>query len=89
METIKGKTKTGFEFEYDKANLNDMECIDLIGELDEKPYVLGKILKIIIGSEQKKSLYNHLRDENGHVPPEKVAEAFAEIIQASNESKNS
>lgn len=88
METIKGKTRHGFEFEFDKANI-DMECIDLMGELEDNPALLGKILKIILGSEQKKRLYDSLRDENKHVSPEKVAEAFIDIMQSNSESKNS
>lgn len=88
METIKGKTVDGFEFEFDKENI-DMECLDLMGELDENPFKVGKILKIILGSEQQKKLYDSLRNERGHVPPEKVMNAFRDILQTNNESKNS
>lgn len=88
MESIKGKTRHGFEYEFDKENI-DMECLDLMGELEDNPALLGKILKLILGSEQKKRLYDSLRDENKHVPPEKVAEAFIDIMQSDSESKNS
>ena len=85
---IKGTTRHGFEYEFDSENV-DMECIDLIGEMTENPTVTGKILMLMLGRDQKKRLYDFLRDEKGHVPPEKTMEAFLDIMRSNNESKNS
>ena len=85
---IKGTTRHGFEYEFDSENV-DMEFIDLIGELTENPTVIGKILMMMLGRDQKKKLYDFLRDEKGHVPPEKTMEAFLDIMRSNNESKNS
>jgi hypothetical protein len=88
MEIVKGKTRSGFEFEFDRENL-DMECIDMLGELEDNPLSVGKILKHLLGKEQKKRLYDSLRNERGHVPPDKTMEAFTDILNTSDESKNS
>lgn len=88
---IKGKTKSGFEFEFDEAVLNDMELLDALAEVvDENPLAASKVIVKILGKEQKKKLYNFLRDDNGRVPTDKVGEAFADILDSLGENgKNS
>lgn len=88
METLKGKTKSGFEFEFDKENI-DMELLDLLADLDDNPALVGKVLTRLLGKEQKKALYDSVRDDNGRVPIDKVTQALIDIFNSVQNGKNS
>ena len=98
---IKGTTKTGFEFEIDEERVNNMEFIDALTELDETSVsngnageimaLISKLLKFILTKEQKKALYDHVRNDKGLVPIEKVQAELLDIIKfdGNEELKNS
>ena len=87
---VKGTTKTGFEFEFDELRLDDMEFVELAAAVDENVTLLPKLLNMVLGEEQKKRLYDHLRTEDGRVPTQAVADAMEEIFAAAgDQSKNS
>lgn len=87
---VKGKTKTGFEFEYNELRLDDMEFIELVAQADSNVTVLPKLLNMVLGEEQKKRLYDHLRVEDGRVPTQALADAVEEIFEAAGDQvKNS
>lgn len=87
---VKGKTESGFEFEIDETVADDMEFMEMLGEAMEDVFKFPKVIKQLLGEEQKKRLYDHLRSENGRVPIEKTSEAFTEIMNLAGESlKNS
>ena len=67
---VKGKTSTGFEFEIDEQKLDDMEFMDALAEVDENPLKFSKVMKMMLGEEQRQRLYDHLRNEDGRVPIE-------------------
>jgi len=83
---LSGRTKSGFEFEIDPDLLDDMEFIDLLAEASDNGLLLPKILVFILGEEQKKALYEHLRGKNGKVSRAKVDETAGEIIEFLNTS---
>lgn len=83
---ISGRTKSGFEFEIDPDLLDDMEFIDLLAEANDNGLLLPKVLEFILGKEQKKALYEHLRGENGKVSRSRVDEEAGEIITFLNDS---
>ena len=87
---IKGKTESGFKFEISKDVINDYELIENLGELDDNPLILGKIVKQILGEEQTAKLKDHIRNENGIVPTNKMTQEIIEIFKnAGEETKNS
>ena len=88
MAEVKGKTSSGFEFSFDD-NVVDMEMLDNLVEAEENPAYIGKIIGLMLGKEQKKDLYDHLRDENGKVPIEKTATCLIEFFNAIKDGKNS
>ncbi len=88
MAEVKGKTSTGFEFAFDDSVV-DMEMLDCLVEAEENPAYVGKILGLMLGKEQKKALYDHLRDENGKVPIDKTASCVIELFNAIKDGKNS
>ena len=86
---VEGKLKSGFEYKIEDHVLDNMELLDAIAEVDQNPMALSKVLKMLLGPEQRKELYDHLRDsENGNVPIVAVSDAVAEIFGGSGQLKN-
>lgn len=87
---LRGTTKSGFKFEIDEARVNDMEFLDALAETQDDVLGFSKVCTMLLGSEQKKRLYDHLRDDRGHVPIEAMQEAIEDILKSSGEDlKNS
>lgn len=78
---LKGELKSGFKFEIEDSRLNNFELLEVLSEVDANPLLLPKLLKMLLGDEQKKALLDHLRDKNGMVPSKGVSEAVMEIFQ--------
>ena len=86
---LKGKTQSGFAYEIEEARLNNYELLEIIGELEDNPMVISKVVIMLLGKEQTNQLKDHLRDEEGMVPAEKMTEEITEIFQSQSETKNS
>lgn len=89
---IQGKTKTGFSYEIAEDTMNNMELVDAMAELDEggHPFALSRVCLLLLGKEQRKRLYDHIREKDGKVPPQKMGEEIADIIRGYGEQgKNS
>ena len=92
--TIKGKTKTGFEFEVDKGVLSDARFLELFAYVAENPNDALRYFKLIsltLGEGQKERLFAYCKDENGHVPIERVGAEFADVftvLREAAETKN-
>ena len=87
-ELLKGKTAAGFAYQIDPDTLNDMELMENLAEVDDNPLLLPKVIRTVLGNDQKKALYDHYRDKNGRVPASVVSAAFVEILSANNQGKN-
>ena len=85
---IKGKTKSGFDFQIEEHVLDNMELLDAIVEADENPAMIPKIVSMVLSKEGKKRLYDHLRTEKGNVPIMAVAAEVAEIFSSTQKGKN-
>lgn len=87
----KGKTESGFEFQIEDSNLDNMELLDALAEIDGgNVAALPRASALLLGNEQKKSLYNHLRSEKGNVPMEAFMDEITEIMKIiGEEGKNS
>jgi len=86
---LKGTTKTGFKFEIHDDKLNDYELFEVISEVDTNPFLLPKLVTMLLGEDQKKKLMNHLRTEDGRVPLDKIGEEIMEIFTSGRKLKNS
>ena len=88
METvITGKTKTGFEYEIDKKILNDYEFLEEIDNIGKNPLIIIKILKRLLKEEQLEKLKEHIRNEEGIVPIDKMEKELTDIFDGINEIK--
>lgn len=85
------KLESGFECEVFENVMDNMELVEDCAELQEtgNPVLLSKVLTTLIGPEQRKKLYDHLRTEDGRVPVAAASNAFAEIVKTFKTGKNS
>lgn len=86
---ITGKTKTGFEYSIDSDSLNNYELLEKIGEMEENPFILTKVVNMVLGKDQANKLKDHLRLDNGIVPIEKMTSEITEIFNNQPTVKNS
>lgn len=90
---MKGKLSNGFKYEVDVDVFNDMELIEAIAASEgDEPLRIVEVVERILGKEQKKALYDSLRNENGRVEVDAVGEAINEImtkVSEDAEGKNS
>lgn len=77
---IQGKTNSGFKFEIDENQLKNYEFVELVAEVDENELLMPKLLKLLLGN-QVEALKDHIRDENGIVPIEKMVEEIKDIFK--------
>lgn len=75
------RTSTGFEFVLDKKRLNNYELVEALGEMEENPLYLPKVVNLLLGDQAKK-LKDHVRDESGIVDTEKMMAEVKEIFEA-------
>ena len=88
---VKGTTESGFSFEIDENCFDDMELLDKLISADAGNYMaLTSVLSAILGDDQKKELYEHVRTKEGRVPITAVTAEVQEIFQAAGKAaKNS
>ena len=86
---IKGKTKSGFEYEFSKENINNYELVEVISEAEENPLLFPKMVNLLLGKEQAVKLKEHLRTKSGIFPTDKLSEEIMEIFNDQKETKNS
>ena len=94
----KGTTASGFSFEIDEKNLDDMRFTDAFGVLmDENASEAEKIIAqpvafdMLLGKAQKKALYAFIAEKNnGRVPIREAYQMLVEILTTAGdrEAKN-
>ena len=85
----KGKLENGFEYKVDENILDDMELLDALAEAEENPLKISVVSKKILGDEQRKKLYDHLRRDDGTVPVEEATQSIVDILMdLGDEGKN-
>lgn len=83
---IRGKLESGFEYEVAEEVRDNMELLDAIVEADENPLAVSKVVKLLLGENQRRKLYDHLRTDKGNVPIMAVSNAVAEIFRGSGQA---
>ncbi|RDW21042.1 hypothetical protein CWR48_04310 [Oceanobacillus arenosus] len=86
---IEGKTKSGFEYKISKARLDNYELVEAIGDLDTNPLAITKVVDLLLGKENKDSLKEHVRDDDGIVSVTSLSNELTEIFTSHNETKKS
>ena len=86
---LKGKTESGFEYEIPEEQLYNYELVEAIGEIDDNPLAISKVVNLLLGKEKTKELKDHVRLENGIVPVDKLTDEIKEIFESQKDIKNS
>lgn len=85
---ITGKTKSGFEFQVDENALDNMELVDAIADIgdDPDPVEVSHVIKLLFSKEEKRRLYDHVRDKStNRVPLKKLGDEIADIFESLGE----
>lgn len=86
---LKGKTKTGFEYEIADERINNYELLEIFGEIDADSTLMPKAVNLLLGKEQAQALKNHVRDANGLVPADKMGDELKDILESQDPAKKS
>ena len=83
--------ENGLELEVNEQCLNNMELLDALEEMtDGNELAISKVVKLMLGKENRKKLYDHIRDKDGRVPLEIIDKCLTEIMMLLGEQgKNS
>lgn len=85
-----GTTESGFKFEFDEQDWDDMEFVELMAQADENALKYPAMIERMLGKEQKQRLYDHCRNKKGRVPIDAVKKEIDELFEvAGKETKNS
>ena len=77
------KLESGYCCEIQENVLDNMELLEKLVEAEEgHPAALISALDMILGKEQRKALFDHLRTDDGRVPMKDTERALVEIIRA-------
>jgi hypothetical protein len=83
------KLENGFECTINTDVLDDMEFVDLLADTEDDPLKIGRVALMLLGKEQKKNLYDHLRTDDGRVPVTSMNDAIEKIFNAlGDDAKN-
>lgn len=83
--------ENGLELEVNESALNNMELLDALADMTEgNALALSNVVKLMLGNENRKKLYNFIRKKDGTVPLEEVDKCVTEIMNLLGEQgKNS
>lgn len=86
---MQGKTKSGFAYSIPESRLDNMELLEVLVDIDKgNGTQLPAALEMLLGKDQKKALYDHVRNSEGIVPVSAVSAELMEILQENRQAKN-
>lgn len=80
---------SGFKYLIDLSKLNDMRFLDVLAEAQASQVEFPKVVRFMLGEEQRNELYKYLEESQGSVPVEVVIKDFYELMEKVKELKNS
>lgn len=86
---LKGTTKTGFHYVLSEKRLNNYELVDSLGKLESDPLQLSRVVNLLLGQEYADKLVEHVRDDEGLVPIDKLSDEIKDIFEKQKQVKNS
>ena len=82
---IEGKTQSGFSFKIDEEKLDDMEVLEYLATVDDDMTQLPKLLEVFLGKDQKKALYDFLKEKEGKVKISSTYSILLDIFSVAGE----
>lgn len=92
---MKGKTKSGFKFEFDERILNDWRFLKAVAKADDSSNPSGMLagtveLVSMIFGDNEQALMDHIASKNdGYVPQDAIKDELLDIIEQGRDLKNS
>ena len=92
---VEGKTKSGFNYKYDERILNDYGLLEAIGDFDassqkiEQVTALKRIIDYLLGDNREAFLEHIAKQNDGFRPLDVMQAEILEIINSSQQVKNS
>lgn len=86
---INGKTSSGFAYKISDEAANNFELLEVMAEVEDNPLRLPRVVQLLLGDDQKKKLFDHVRTKNGTVPIDLVTKEVLEIFSNDQKAKNS
>ena len=80
MAIVKGKTKTGFEFELDNELIDDYEVLEMYEDIKETGLGVRKLLTRLIGEDGYKRLKEHCRKKDGTISAKRIGHEMNDIM---------
>lgn len=91
----RGILSNGFAYEFDETVADDMEFLDTLAAVmaddstnQERLIAASKLGDMLLGEEQKKRLYAHIREQHGRVPVAVFQGLLGELMSGSGDLKN-
>jgi hypothetical protein len=85
-----GKLKDGFEIQIPDENVGNWELLEVLEDLSAGDSgLIVKAARMFLGKEGLAVLKDHLRDESGRIATEDVIDALNDLMESTNELKNS
>ncbi len=88
-QKIEVVASSGFKYLIDLSKLNDMRFLDVLAEAQASQVEFPKVVRFMLGEEQRNELYKYLEEKQGSVPVEVVIKDFYELMEKVKELKNS
>ena len=80
MAVVKGKTKTGFEFELDTKLVDDYEVLEMYEEIKDTGLGSRRLLIKLIGEEGYSRLKEHCRRKDGTISAKRIGYEMNDIF---------
>lgn len=87
LADVKGTTTTGFAYVLEEKRTNNYELLEYLGLVDEQPFLIPKVVRMLLGDAQAELLKNHVRDEDGIVNAEKMMHEIRDIFESKTVKK--
>ena len=80
MAVVKGKTKTGFEFELNTELIDDYEVLEMYEDIKETGLGVRKLLTRLISEEGYNRLKEHCRKKDGTIWAKRIGHEMNDIM---------
>ena len=78
------KLSNGFALKVEEQLFDNIEVLDALEEArDEDPLGFSKAMRLILGKEQRDSLYKHMKEVSGNnvVTTDEIGDVFTEMVE--------
>lgn len=89
---VTGTTKSGFRFTLREGAAEDFRVVEALADADsgDASAVLRgtvQLVRLLLGEDGKRALYDHLIAQHGSVPTARVSEEITEILTLAREHR--